>query len=154
MLTSKAIRLPSYPTIRPRPSGIESPQLLASLKTVPSPALVDRTGLIPQVKLDLHLHCYPQDRYLELFLLVGITRADHHLPGIVHSIEQHGHFLRPWSKRLRTFLNQIPELICRSFGLSHAYFVLQKPRRAGGLFGARDREIYPKVVSVFGFGCD
>jgi hypothetical protein len=82
--------------------------------------LVERAALIPQVKLNLHLRRDPHNSNSELFLLDGLARANHDLPCIVHSIEQHSHFRRPRSKRRGAFLDQRPKLIRRSFGLSHA----------------------------------
>jgi hypothetical protein len=67
---------------------------------------VERGALLPQVKLVLHLGRDPHHGNSELFLLNGFTRADHHLPGIVHSIEQHSHFRRPRPKRRSAFLDQ------------------------------------------------
>jgi len=58
-------------------------------------------GLLPQVKLVLHLARDPHDGNSKLFLFAGLAWADHDLPRIVHSIEQHSHFSRPWSKLLR-----------------------------------------------------
>jgi hypothetical protein len=62
--------------------------------------LVERAALIPQVKLNLHPRRDPHNSNSELFLLDGLARANHDLPCIVHSIEQHN-FVRI-HKTLRT----------------------------------------------------
>src|SRR5260370_8247574 len=83
------------------------------------PSFVERVALTPQVKLDLHLRRYPHRGNSELFLLNGLAGTDRDLPRIVHAVEKHGHFPRPWPELPRPLLNQRRELSRRSFGLSH-----------------------------------
>jgi hypothetical protein len=84
------------------------------------PSFVERVDLTPQVKLDLHLRRYPHSGNSELFLLNGLAGTDRDLPRIVHAVEKHGHFRRPWPELRRPLLNQRRELFRRSFGFSHA----------------------------------
>ena len=76
--------------------------------------------LLPQIKLVLHLSRDPHDGISKLFLLDGLARANHDLPRIVHSVEQHSHLRRQRSKRCSAFPDQSRKLIRRSFGFSHA----------------------------------
>ena len=97
---------------------------------------VEKWALLIKIKLNRHLSSDPQNGNSELFFSNGFTRTDQDFPSIVHRIEQHRHFRRPWAKPRRAFLDERRELIRRAFRPSHIVFrkrpivPLQNSRRA------------------------